>query len=56
MKYGIYNTATKKFQFGISEDSKTKAQIKLKKKIGYDALKWRFEPRPLPEVPKDATT
>lgn len=43
--YGIYNTRTKSFQFGIKEPSKTKAFQKLFEKIGDDARKWRFEVR-----------
>lgn len=45
--YGIYNTRTKKFQFGIKEPSKRKARQKLFNKIGNDARKWRFEVREL---------
>lgn len=40
--YGIYNTVTKEFQFGIKEPSKRKAWKKLFEKIGNDARKWRF--------------
>lgn len=43
--YGIYNTRTKEFQFGIKEPSKNKARQKLFSKIGNDARKWRFEVR-----------
>ena len=49
-KYGIYNTSTKCFQFGISEDTPMLAVARLHQKIGEDAKKWRFEPRPLPKV------
>lgn len=49
-KYGIYNTTTKKFQFGISEDTPMLAVARLYQKIGDDAKKWRFEPRPIPVV------
>lgn len=45
--YGIYNTRTKEFQFGIKEPSKNKARQKLFSKIGNDARKWRFEVREL---------
>jgi hypothetical protein len=48
VRYGIYNTMQKRFQFGISEPSKRKAREALFKKIGYDAYKWRFEAKPLP--------
>ena len=44
-QYGVYNTVAKQFQFGISEPSKTKAENKLKDKIGHDAKKYRFEIR-----------
>lgn len=44
-RYGIYNTVSKKFVFGISEPSKTKALKALFNKVGKDAYKWRFEAR-----------
>jgi hypothetical protein len=43
--YGVYNAVRKKFQFGIRENSKTKARKKLFDKIGNDARKWRFKIR-----------
>lgn len=46
--WGIYNTMQKQFQFGIDEPSRSKANNKLLKKIGYDAYKWRFEAKILP--------
>lgn len=49
MKYGIYNTVQKKFQFGISEDTPMLAEARLFQKIGQDARKWRFEARRLPK-------
>lgn len=42
MMYGIYNTKTKEFQFGICEPSKKKARNKLYSKIGEDCRKPRF--------------
>lgn len=48
-KYGIWNTVTKRFQFGISEDTPMLAVARLYQKIGDDAKKWRFEARELPE-------
>ncbi len=48
-KYGIWNTVTKRFQFGISEDTPMLAEARLYQKIGDDAKKWRFEARELPE-------
>ena len=47
-KYGIYNTACKRFQFGIVEDTPMLAEARLFQKIGDDARKWRFEVRRLP--------
>lgn len=49
-KYGIFNTVQKKFQFGICEDTPMLAVARLHQKIGDDAKKWRFEPRPIPEA------
>lgn len=43
--FGVYNTQTRKFCFGITEPSKTKARKKLFDRIGTDAYKWRFEIR-----------
>lgn len=48
VKYGIYNTRMKRFQFGISEDTPYLAEARLMQKIGDDARKWRFEARRLP--------
>ena len=53
-KYGIYNTVTKRFQFGICEDTPKLAEARLFQKIGEDARKWRFEPRPLPKEKENA--
>ena len=44
-KYGIYNTVTKKFVFGIEEDTPMLAEARLFYKIGDDARKWKFEAR-----------
>lgn len=49
VKYGIYNTKAKQFQFGISEDTPMLAQARLHQIIGDDAKKWRFEARALPK-------
>lgn len=49
-KYGIWNDAKKKFQFGICEDTPALAVARLFQKIGDDARKWRFEPRRLPDI------
>ena len=48
IKYGIWNTTQKRFQFGICEDTPMLAEARLFQKIGDDARKWRFEPRQLP--------
>jgi hypothetical protein len=54
--YGIWNGMRKEFQFGITEESKTKAMKKLREKIGKDANKWRFEVRKLDkEVSHEST-
>ena len=42
-KYGIWNSATKKFIFGIKEDTPMLAEARLFQKIGDDARKWRFQ-------------
>ena len=49
VKYGVYNTMKKEFQFGICEDSPMLAQARLHYLIGDDAKKWRFEFRPIPK-------
>lgn len=54
-KYGIWNTVAKKFQFGICEDTPMLAEARLHQLIGYNAKKWRFEPRMLPEPTKEAS-
>lgn len=45
--YGIWNSITKEFQFGICEKSKTKAFKKLFSKIGMDAYRYRFQTKKL---------
>lgn len=47
--YGVWNLRKKEFQFGIKEPSKKKARQKLFNKIGYDAMKWRFEIKEIKE-------
>ncbi len=42
-KYGIWNNVTKKFVFGIKEDTPMLAEARLFQKIGDDARKCRFE-------------
>lgn len=49
VKYGIWNTVRKCWQFGICEDTPMLAVARLFQRIGEDARKWRFEPRPLPK-------
>lgn len=53
VKYGVYNTVKKEFQFGICEDSPMLACARLHYLIGDNAKKWRFDFRPIPEVKKD---
>lgn len=48
VKYGVYNTKAKQFQFDICEDTPMLAKARLYQKIGRDAEKWRFEFRRLP--------
>lgn len=56
VKWGIWNTAKKCFQFGICEDTPMLAEARLFQKIGDDARRWRFEARRLPkEAEKEAT-
>jgi hypothetical protein len=50
--YGIWNSMRKEFQFGILENSKSKAFKRLFAKIGRDAYKWRFDVRKA-TVPND---
>ena len=52
-KYGIWNCQSQEFQFGISEDTPMLAVARLHQKIGNDARKGRFEPRPLPHTKKE---
>lgn len=47
--WGIWNTSTKQFQFGICEETPMLAQARLFQKIGQDAKKWKFEVRQLPK-------
>ena len=49
VKYGVYNTLKKEFQFGICEDSPMLAQARLHYFIGDDAKKWRFQFKPIPK-------
>ena len=48
-KYGIWNSVSKEWQFGICEDTPMLAQARLFQHIGDDARKWRFQARVLPE-------
>ena len=42
-KYGIWSNATKKFVFGIKEDTPMLAEARLFQKIGDDARKYKFQ-------------
>lgn len=48
VRYGIYNTARKSFQFHICEPTPEAAMRVLIGRIGPDARKPRFRPRPIP--------
>ena len=48
VKYGVYDSTTKKFKFGVCEDSPMLAQARLHFIIGDDAKKWRFQFKPIP--------
>lgn len=50
VKWGIWNKAKKCWQFGVSEDTPMLAVARLYQKIGDDALRWRFDVRPLPKT------
>lgn len=50
--YGVYNTVSKEFQFGIRAETKEEAMTKLIAKVGKDAYKWRFEVKELPSNKK----
>lgn len=54
VQYGIWNADRKEWQFGICEDTPMLAEARLFQKIGNDARKWRFEPRPLPKAMRKA--
>lgn len=45
VSYGIWNTVTKQFQFGICEPSKTKAENRLIDRIGHNAKKYHCDGR-----------
>lgn len=55
VKWGIWNTAKKCFQFGICEDTPMLAEARLFQKIGDDARRWRFEVRRLPKTTSSKT-
>lgn len=45
--YRVYNHNAKQWQFtDIISTSKAKAQLELKKRLGSDSFKWRFEVQP----------
>lgn len=56
MKYGIWNTIKKKWQFDICEDTPMLAEARLFQKIGDGARKHRFETRRLPNAIKPRST
>ncbi len=46
-KVGIWSMVSKKFVFGIAENTSKDAKRKLREKLGYDALKYRFIVKPI---------
>ena len=52
VKWGIWNRTTKRFVFGICEDTPMLANARLFQKIGDDARKWRYEVKQLPKARK----
>lgn len=49
MKKEVYQQGAPGEKYGICEDTPMLAVARLFQKIGEDARKWRFEPRPLPK-------
>lgn len=49
VKWGIWNSVAKCFQFGIAEETPMLAEARLFQKLGEDAKRWRFEVRQLPK-------
>jgi len=56
--WGIWNSITKRFVFGIVEATKGRAEREFKRKVGKDTYyKWRYEARRIPpnwKNPKNA--
>jgi hypothetical protein len=54
-KVGIWSKVSKKFVFGIAENTAAEAKRKLRERLGYDSLKYRFVVKPISklEVPND---
>ena len=46
-KVGIWSMVSKKFVFGISENTAKEANRKLRERLGYDSLKYRFIVKPI---------
>lgn len=49
LKYGIWDPATHRWQYGIREDTPMLAVARLYQKLGAEAKKKGFQPRPLPK-------
>lgn len=49
VKWGIWNRKTKRFCYGICEDTPMLAEARLFQVIGDNARKWKFEPKRLPD-------
>lgn len=48
-KYGIWDTVTKRFVFGIAEDTPMLAEARLFKKLGDNARRWRYKVKEVTE-------
>ena len=55
MRWGIWNSVQKEFQFDINEPSPMLAEARLAYIIGRDSYKNRFQAKVLPKIIKDST-
>ena len=49
-RYGIYDPVTHRLQYNIQEDTPMLAVARLYQKLGDEAKRTGYEPRPLPKV------
>lgn len=49
-RYGIYDPVTHRWQYNIQEDTPMLAVARLYQKLGAEAKKTGYEPRPLPKA------